>query len=376
MDNSRTNSRRGKRGGVIWRVLVGMYLLAFVALLVSVLPWLMGKAAVTESYPLKSVMGTEGKIVIVVTGRGRDFSERAWRAAESELRKVEAIMSVYLEGSEISRFNTAPPKRVVPLSPMALDVLKIAREVAAQSGGVFDVTCRPLLQLWKRSAKRGRVPTTEEIRAVRQLVGWERIRLYENGAEKLTEGVELDLGGIAKGYAIDRAVEAMRKAGVEGGLVNVGGDIRCFGRRGDGKKWRVGVRDPFNPDGDRMFTILEIDGGAVCTSGNYFRYAEIDGRRYSHIVDPRTGAPVDAAASVTVVAPTATVADAWATALSVLGPAGFEKLPKDAGIEVMMVLGTSEKHHVCMTKGFERIVPDAPAGEVLQGQTKGIAENE
>ncbi len=118
----------------------------------------------------------------------------------------------------------------------------------------------------------------------------------------------------------------------------------------------MGIRDPFQPNRDVMFATLGLRDGAVCTSGNYFRYVEIAGRRYSHIVDPRTGLPADAAPSVTVVAPTATVADAWATALSVLGVEGIELAGREAQIEAMIVTGTAGEYKLTMTEGFDRLL--------------------
>ncbi|MCK4602007.1 MAG: FAD:protein FMN transferase, partial [Phycisphaerae bacterium] len=173
------------------------------------------------------------------------------------------------------------------------------------------------------------------------------ITITEDGVIKTTDTASLDLGGVAKGYGIDRAVEAMIQAGCRGGLIDVGGDIRCFGR----SAWTVAVRDPFGRT--EPVAVLRLRGGAVCTSGNYERYYEIAGRRYSHIIDPRTGRPVDFAPSVTVVAPAAMTADAWATALSVLGVDGLALLGEDSGIEAMIVVGTPDSFEVYGTKGFE-----------------------
>jgi thiamine biosynthesis lipoprotein len=148
--------------------------------------------------------------------------------------------------------------------------------------------------------------------------------------------VRVDLGGIAKGYAVDKAIEAMREARVAGGMVDVGGDLRCFGRPPAGQTWSVQVRDPF---ASGVLGKFQLKGSAVCTSGGYTRFVEIDGRRYGHIVDPRTGLPVDHVASVTVVAPTALAADVWATALSVHGQRGLEMLPE--GAEALLVTGNA-----------------------------------
>jgi len=164
----------------------------------------------------------------------------------------------------------------------------------------------------------------------------------------------IDLGGIAKGYGIDQAVQALKDDGVSGGLVNVGGDIRCFGRPPKGDLWEIKIKDPFKKEG--IFAKLGIKSGAVCTSGNYFRFVEIGDKRFSHIIDPRTGIPAEAAASVTVMAPTAITADAWATALSVLGPSGLEIIPENKSIEAMIITGTPDNPEVHMTEGFEKLL--------------------
>ena len=349
-----------------WRPIAVLFLAAAVAaVLVAVRRRAQPPRLAARQEALARVMGTKASLTAVAPEAQEDVALVALAAAEAELRTVEVLMSAHLEGSQISRFNEAPAGRAVHLSQPVLEVLEASRQIAAESDGAFDVTCRPLLQLWKLRAGQGRLPDEEEIDEARGNVGWKWVKLHADGAEKLKDGVSVDLGGIAKGCGIDRALEAMQKAGCRGALVDVGGDIRCFGQRAGGGKWTVGIRDPFRPDSDRMFATLGLEGGAVCTSGNYFRYVEISGRRYSHIVDPRTGRPADAAPSVTVVAPTATVADAWATALSVLGPQGINLLPKSAGIEAMIVLGTGEDFSIFMTDGFAGLFivpPKIPAG--------------
>jgi len=155
---------------------------------------------------------------------------------------------------------------------------------------------------------------------------------------------------------------AMRAYGLVGGLVDVGGDVRCFGRRQDGRAWRVGIRNPFKPEAADLLAMLRVTDRAVCTSGNYFRFVEIGGRRYSHIIDPRPGPnmgmPADAIPSVTVLAPTAAVADAWATALSVLGPEGLALLQHDSGVEAMVVTGGPEDYQTHSTGGLAQFMAE------------------
>jgi len=177
--------------------------------------------------------------------------------------------------------------------------------------------------------------------------GWQHIELREDGAVRLTDDVSVDLGGIAKGYGIDRAVDAMQRAGCRAGVVEVGGDVRFFGLKPDGGRWTFRVRDPFGPG---VLDTYEMEAGAVCTSGNYERGSTIVGKRRSHIIDPRTGWPAEAAPSVTVLAATAMIADGWATALSVLGPPGLECLPD--GVEAMLIVPAPDDYEVITTDGF------------------------
>jgi thiamine biosynthesis lipoprotein len=301
----------------------------------------------------EKVMGTTCTLAAVVAYSQRAHAEDALREAEAVLRGVEARMSVWLADSEISRLNAAGPGEAIRLSPGSLEVLRAAREAGAETGGAFDVTCRPLLDLWRRAGERGVLPTERERNDARAASRWELLELTDTGAVKRSNGVCVDLGGIAKGYAIDRAVAALRRAGVARGLVDVGGDLACFGEPVDGRDWPCDVKRTFGPG---RLARLRVREGAVATSGNYARYAEIAGRRYSHVIDPRTGRPADAAQSVTVAAPTARTADVWATALSVLGPEGLGRLPKD--VDALMVVGSQDDYQVLCTPGFRTLLEE------------------
>jgi len=304
------------------------------------------------------IMGTKTELIAVAPASRNKQIVSALSAAEQALRDVETRMSQHIDASELSRFNAARGGEVCKLSGTTLDLLRLCRDVARRTDGAFDATCRPILQVWRKAGKTKRLPADADLAGAIRRSGWDKIELLAGGARKTVDGAGVDLGGIAKGFGIDRAVEAMRRAGAAGGLVNVGGDVRCFGRREKEGQWRVGIRGPF--DGRPDFAVVRLTDAAVCTSGNYERFFKIDGKRYSHIVDPRTGRPVDCAPSVTVVAPTAAVADAWATALSVLGEAGLKLLPENRGIEAMLVIGTPDNYHVRLTPGLERLLAKRP----------------
>ncbi len=308
------------------------------------------------------VMGTSCRISVTVTSP----TDRAVRVgldrAEGLLRGIESRMSVWLDDSEVSRLNRAPAGRKVSLSAETGRLLQTAWTATEASRGAFDVTVGPLIELWKRSAEAGRLPTEQEVAAARALSHWDLIELREDGVVKTAEGARVDLGGIAKGYAIDQAADYLVERLPLGGLVDIGGDIRVWGRPPQADRWEVAVRDPFGPG---ELTRLRPPDGAVCTSGEYARFLEIEGRHYNHIIDPRTGRPAEGVVAVTVFAARAEIADIWATALIVLGPDGVGWLPE--GIEVLFVLGTPEEPRLLATPGFVALLVTVPEGLAVVG---------
>jgi thiamine biosynthesis lipoprotein len=304
----------------------------------------------------KRIMGTSCRLLVVERRSARSGARAALSAGETALRDVERRMSSWIGSSELSRFNSGAATTVHPLTPPTLAVLRSGQALFRASDGAFDITCRPLIQLWRRAGKRNALPRPAELTAARAASRWSDITLSKGGASKKRKSARADLGGIAKGYGIDRAIEALRKAGAAGGLVDVGGDLRVFGLPPRGAAWEVAIRDPFAPSRAeaKLIGSLAITKGAVCTSGNYARFATIEGQRYSHILDPRSGRPASAVPSVTVVGPDAMRTDGWATALSVLGEAGLSRLP--AGFEAMLVLGQRGDPRAVATAGFAKLL--------------------
>ena len=301
-----------------------------------------------------SIMGTETTLKAVVERGGDLHAQQALQAGEAVLRDVEAHMSIWVGTTELARFNAARAGEVVPLSPETLEVLRAAREISEQTQGAFDPTCRPVLELWRDCQAADREPRPEELAQALSQVGWRWIRLQERGAEKLREGVSVDLGGIAKGYAVDRAVQAMRRAGARGGLVQCGGDLRVFGPAERSPQWHIGINDPFAPEGALRPEVLLISDLAVSTSGNYRRFFTIQGRRRSHIIDPRSGKSVDAVPQVTTVAASAILSEGWSTALSVLGPEGLKLLP--AGVDSMLITETNGESQLYKSPHFDALL--------------------
>lgn len=297
------------------------------------------------------IMGTDSRLIAIAPASRPYIASRGVDDAEQTLRRAESLMSTYLDASQVSQINAAPADQWITIDPQVATVLSAAQRFHERTDGAFDITARPLFQLWRRSAAAGHLPKAADIAAARGASNWKLLQIPDHRIRKQSTTVQIDLGGIAKGYAIDQAIEAMQAAGCEGGLVDVGGDVRVFGPPPRGERWHVGLRDPFSGE---VLMNLAIDDRAVCTSGNYARFVEVGGRQYSHIVDPRTGHPADLVPSVTVVAPVAMTADGWATALSVLGEEGLELLPDE--VEAMMIIGDREDYHAASTPGFSELI--------------------
>ena len=243
-------------------------------------------------------------------------------AVQATLDRVVAQMSTWEADSDISRYNRAEAGSWQALPQPFFDVLRCALRIAEASGGACDPTIAPLVDLWGFGAgSRGhRVPDAAEIDAARARTGWRRIELRDDARTALQPGnVALDLSAIAKGHGVDAVVARLREHGIAGALVDVGGELAGYGRKPDGAPWRVLVEA--SPEADAQEPcVLSLDDCAVATSGVHWHRFERAGRSYAHTIDPRTGAPVERApAAVTVIADDAMHADAWATALTVMG---------------------------------------------------------
>ncbi len=316
-----------------------------------------GLTAVNTEF--KSILGVGARVIAVVPPGQELTAQRAIQAAAAEMVRVEALMSTDKPQSEISLFNATPAGKTVQLSPLTMDVLRLARQYATDTGGAFDVTCRPLLVLWKKAQNDKQMPTDQEIADAHNKVGWDKIELLEGGARKKIDGAGIELAGISRGYAMDLAVEAMRQRGVIGGMVNLGDDYRVFGRCGSGDEWLVPIRNPFG--GDKPLETLRIRESAVCTRSNYDRSWLLGTRRLGRMVDPRTGMPADLVPSVTVVGDSA-MYGVWATALSVTGPNGMIVASTHAS-QTMMVTGDKESWRVLSSPEFDKLLATPMAKE-------------
>jgi thiamine biosynthesis lipoprotein len=276
---------------------------------------------------------------------------RAAEAAFSRIRQLNGILSDYDPQSELRRLSSATlpsegheagpsewAAKAVPVSEDLWRVLHQAQALSRRSGGAFDVTVGPVVRLWRRARRRHVLPSPQRLQAARKLVDYRLMRLdpRHHTVELLKPGMRLDLGGIAKGYAVDEALGVLRQRGISRALVDVGGDI-ALGDPPPGKTgWRIAIAR-LEADGPPSRVVL-LSRAAVATSGDTWQYVEIGGRRYSHIVDPRTGLGLTDHSSVTVVAPKGIVADSLASAVSVLGPQqGLKLIENTPGAAALII---------------------------------------
>jgi thiamine biosynthesis lipoprotein ApbE len=272
-----------------------------------------GLELIRRSQPL---LGTF--VTVSVYAGDRDSANQAIDAAFDEFRRVDALMSIHRADSEVSRLNARAAQERVAVSSDLFRVIAKAQEIAEQTEGSFDITIRPLTDLWGFIWKEYRLPSETELQTVLPRVNYRfiELNLQDRTVRFLNPGVTLDLGGIAKGYAVDCAIGKLLLLGVTNAMVKAGGDLRVIGTPPGKSHWIVQLEDP-RKEGARIQ--VPLGNAALSTSGNYENFFEINGQRYSHILNPRTGLPVQSMAACTVIAPTCIESDALATACFVYG---------------------------------------------------------
>ena len=243
--------------------------------------------------------------------------------ALAEIDRLEGLMTTWREDSEISRINAAAGKSAVTVSPETLAVIEKSVWMSERSEGVFDITFEAMHGLWKFDQDlEETVPDQAAVLAAKKLIDFRRIKIDKSARTVMLEkpGMRMSLGGIAKGYAVDAAARVLRAEGLDAFFVQAGGDLFVQGKKPDGSRFRVGVRDPRGKDANDYFAMLEVEDHAFSTAGDYERGFVKDGHRYHHIIDPRTGYPATASRSVTIWAKDAFTADAIDDAVFILGP--------------------------------------------------------
>jgi len=304
-----------------------------------------------------AIMGTTYHITVVASLDDEAADETA-RAIEAALRHVDGKMSTYRPDSEISRLNSAPAGVYVPLSEETFAMIRLALEVSGETGGAFDITVGPLVNAWGFGpGGPAAPPSPEKLAALAGLVGADKMELdaLTKSVRKAADGVYCDLSGIAKGYAVDLVAETLEGRGLREYMVEVGGEVRTAGHNGADVPWRIAIEKPVS-EGRVLQEIVGLTELALATSGDYRNFYEVDGKRVSHTIDPATGRPVDhALASVSVLHPRCALADAYATALLVLGPEkGLEAALRLDLAAMFVIHGDGGEFQVQQTEGFQR----------------------
>ncbi len=299
-------------------------------------------------------MGT--KFQLTFYAAGEKTARDAAKATFARIADLDAIMSDYRPTSELMQLCDKAGGDPVKVSDELFFVLTKSQEVSKLSDGAFDVSVGPVVRLWRLARKTQRLPDPEDLKKALEVVGYKNIKLDadKHTVQLLKQGMRLDLGGIAKGYAADEALGVLKKHGIDRALVAAGGDIAASGPPPDADGWTIMIQ-PLAPDEIKNPQHLLLKNGGVSTSGDAEQFVEIDGKRYSHIVDPRTGVGLPGHRSVTVVGPNGITADSLTKVASVLGEDGLKILEKQEGVAARIVrLDEKGAAEITATRNFPR----------------------
>ena len=268
----------------------------------------------------------------------------AFDAVFAEFERLEAQMSTWRPNSDVTRINAAAGDHAVPVAPDVRDVLRRAREISEWTQGAFDVTFGALTDVWRFDHDQDNtIPSAEAVRARLPLIDYRQIEIDDRAGTVFLrrKGMKIHLGGIGKGYAVERAIHILRRVGLRDFIIQAGGDLYVGGKK-DGRLWRLGINDPRGPE-NKSFATVDLTDSTFSTSGDYARFFINDGVRYHHILDPATGQPARLCRSVTIVADSPVLADAVAKGVFILGPekgmALVELLPN---LEAVIVTAKNE----------------------------------
>lgn len=336
------------------------------AVRLALLPGVLILAACGNAGPDENVIELSGPTMgtrysVQVAGSPMNaMRERLAGDISAELRLINSLMSTYDPESELSRFNVFNGSAWFSVSDRTAEVVRQASVISDRTGGAFDVTVGPLVNLWGfgPEPEPDSLPSPESIVAAITRVGYSMVEVRDDppALRKTRPDVYVDLSAIAKGYAVDCIAALLEQNGITDYLVDIGGEIRVSGHNGSGQAWRLAIEFP-QPGQRTPLKVIELSRSAVATSGNYRNFFEIDGRRYAHSIDPRTGWPVShALLAVTVVAEDAMTADAWATALMVLGPEEGLALAGREGLSALLLSDDGGKVREHLTAGMELLI--------------------
>ena len=300
-------------------------------------------------------MGTLVEIKVPLRpGYDRSKIESAVGKAFDEIDRVEGVFSIFRPDSEISKINRLKKGRTLKISGETFGLIEKVIAFNKITKGAFDITVKPLVDLWGFNSGKKRVPSAAEIKAALEKTG-SRYIILDKAKSTIAfakDGMALDFNGIAKGYATDRAVRILKENGIKDAIVNSGGDMYCLGRRSKKSLWKVGIQHPRRKG--ELFLEMRLENKAAVTSGDYEKYFILDGRRYSHIIDPSTGYPIAGnTVSSTVIADDAATADALATSLCVLGEQGLKIVESLKNCDAIIIVKDKKMLRAEMTKAFK-----------------------
>lgn len=284
----------------------------------------------------KYLLGTAVDMVAVHSNISE--CKKAFYNAFREIERIETLLSSHKKVGEISKINNKASTAPVKVSAETFAIIKRSIAYSKKFDGMFDISIGPITELWGfNDDKKITIPQKEKLNSLLKLVDHENIILnsQDTTVSFAVKGMKLDLGGIAKGYAIDRAAAVLKQQGIKHFLINAGGDIYACGFKSKDKKWTVGIQHPRKPN--NLLVTFELSDFAVATSGDYERYAVIDGKRYHHIINPKTGLPSNLCQSVTVFASTAEEADVWATYFFIIGFNHYKNSMADSPVSSIFV---------------------------------------
>ncbi|QXP85185.1 FAD:protein FMN transferase [Methylococcus sp. Mc7] len=311
------------------------------------------------------VQGTTYHIKMVLDGLQVDQADLR-KAVDAVYNDIDLKLSNYREDSEISRLNREATTDWLTVSPEIAELVDIARRVHGKTEGCYDLTVKPLFDLWGFSRHQNRVPTDTEIAAVLPHIGMDKLEVDVPGRRlrKKDPTLRIDLSSIAQGYTVGRVAGLLEAKGIQNYLVEVGGEMQVKGRKANGKPWRIAVEKPmpYTREIERILDVHQTDGTAIMTSGTYRNFFEEGGKTYSHILDPKTGRPVDHhLLSTTVLHPDPTWADAWSTALLCLGEQKGYAVAAEEGLKALLIYGESGELKERFTPALGAEMPMPPA---------------
>lgn len=313
-----------------------------------------GCSSQKEKVYRKSKILMDTLVTITVVSNSTDSAEKAINAAFSEIERLEKLSNYFSPESEVSLINKNAGIREVSVSPEILDILDKALYVSEKTEGFFDVTIGPVITLYNFYKKIK--PEDSEIKNNLSLVNYRDLIIDKTRSTVFLKkrGMLIDLGGISKGYAADKAAETLKKNGITSGLISVAGDIKAFGLKPDGRPWRIGIRNPRNLDNiniprakgeeDDIMATIELKDMAISTSGDYERFFILNGKRYHHLLNPKTGYPAEGCQSVSIITNEGAFTDAFSTGVFILGPEKGLKILEKMGFNGLIVDSQGKVH--------------------------------